>query len=139
MPPLDNVLVRRAIHHAIQRDRWMRVPLLFRHSIGPNPPELPGFNPNLTGWEYDPAKARALLKQSGLPLPLRTVLWAPQDTENGRVNCEGFQSDFRPHLVGEVRMLKPGARRGRPPHRRSPLRRRDSGRRVRETDVRLRP
>ena len=34
---------------------------------------MPGYNPRLRGYDYNPEKAREILRKSGLPLPLRTV------------------------------------------------------------------
>jgi ABC-type transport system substrate-binding protein len=98
IPPLDNVLVRRAINHALDRDRRMHVAQGYEtHAEGAIPPILPGYNPLLRGYDYNPAKARELLRQSGLALPLRTQLWCSTG-EDDRVRCEGFQWDL--HQVG---------------------------------------
>jgi ABC-type transport system substrate-binding protein len=76
IPPFNNVLVRRAMNHAINRDRWMRVSAgLMAHAEGIIPPLLPEYDPSFRGYDYNPEKARALLAQSGLPLPLRIELW----------------------------------------------------------------
>jgi ABC-type transport system substrate-binding protein len=98
MPPLDNVLVRRAINHALDRDRRMHVAQgYYGHAEGAIPPILPGYNPLLRGYDYNPDKARELLRQSGLPLPLHTQLWY-WTSEDVRAACEGFQWDL--HQVG---------------------------------------
>ena len=98
IPPLDNVLVRRAICHALNRDLRLRVDKGFnRHAEGAMPPIMPGFNPQLRGYDYDPAKARELLARSGLPLPLHTQLWFGLGEEN-RAQAQGFQWDL--HQVG---------------------------------------
>jgi oligopeptide transport system substrate-binding protein len=95
IPPLSNVLVRRAINHAIDRDRRMQVALGFNsHSEGMLPPIMPGYNPRLRGYPYDPERARQLLRESGLPLPLRTELW--HDTSDvRRTLAQGIQWDLK--------------------------------------------
>ena len=98
IPPLDNKLVRQAINHALDRDRRMRVAQGYSsHAEGAIPPIMPGYNPRLRGYDYNTNKARELLLQSGLALPLRTELWY-YTGEESRAACEGFQWDL--HQVG---------------------------------------
>lgn len=73
-PPFDDARVRRAFNHALNRERI--VDGLYRGSALPAnsilPPGMPGFRPR-TGYTYDPALARELVRQAGyetLP-PLR--------------------------------------------------------------------
>jgi oligopeptide transport system substrate-binding protein len=95
IPPLDNVLVRRAISHAVNRDLRMRVAQGFHtHAEGILPPVMPGYNPRLRGNDYNPEKARELLRESDLPLPLRTMLWHSPD-EIVRTAAQGFQWDLK--------------------------------------------
>ena len=90
-PPFDNVLVRRAFNHAvdprpiIEKIRKGRGQV----AVGPLPPGLNAYEPGLEGYPYDPAKARALLKQAGFedPADLGTVdFWFnssnPQDVNS---------------------------------------------------------
>jgi ABC-type transport system substrate-binding protein len=95
MPPLDNKLVRQAINHALDRDRRMHVAQGYNsHAEGAIPPIMPGYNPLLRGYDYNTNKARELLRQSGLALPLRTQLWYGTGEDNRDVS-EGFQWDLR--------------------------------------------
>lgn len=85
MPPYDNVLVRRAINHAVNRERILR--MISDRGIlakGVLPPGMPGFNPELEGYAYDPARARALLAEAGFPEGFDTELLmvAQSDTES---------------------------------------------------------
>jgi ABC-type transport system substrate-binding protein len=105
VPPLNNVLVRRALNHAINRDKWERVAWGYAaHSEGMIPPIMPGFNPAIKGYDYNPEKARQLLRASGLALPLHTVLWHALD-EPARFTAQGVQEDAR--RVGIEIELKP--------------------------------
>ena len=107
IPPLTNVLVRRAINHAIDRDRRMGVALgFYSHAEGVIPPIMPGYNPELRGYRYDPDKARQLLRESGLPLPWRTQLWHEHSDEK-RTLAQGIQWDLQ--QIGIEVELKPVA------------------------------
>lgn len=68
-PPLDNVLVRRALAHAIDRESLV-------HNITKagelpasafNPPLIPAYNALLTPLKYDIAHAKTLLSEAGYP------------------------------------------------------------------------
>jgi oligopeptide transport system substrate-binding protein len=65
-PPFDDVYVRRAFCHAVDRERIVRV--LFKDSVqvatGYLPAGLPGHDTSLRAFEYDPALARDLLAMS---------------------------------------------------------------------------
>lgn len=105
IPPLDNVLVRRAINHAMDRDRRMRVGLgVAAHAEGILPPGMPGYDPAFRGYDYNPDKACALLRESGLTLPLHTQLWHVPD-ERETPLALGFQFDLA--QVGIEVELKP--------------------------------
>lgn len=68
-PPLDNVLVRRAINHAINRRAILDAIRPGRYILadGSIPPGLCGHEPLWSGYSYDPALARALLARAGYP------------------------------------------------------------------------
>ncbi len=65
-PPFDDVNVRRAFAMALDRERLARVVL--RETVQPAhgilPPGLPGYNPDVRGYEYDPEAAREALAAS---------------------------------------------------------------------------
>ena len=65
-PPFDDVYVRQAFCHAVDRERIVRV--LFKDSVqvasGYLPAGLPGYDPALNAFEFDPALARELLEMS---------------------------------------------------------------------------
>lgn len=66
--PFDNVLVRRAVNHALNRKMYLDA---IYHGTGivasnPVPPALWSYDKTLKDYDYNPEKAKALLKQAGL-------------------------------------------------------------------------
>ncbi|MBO8128403.1 MAG: ABC transporter substrate-binding protein [Peptococcaceae bacterium] len=76
--PFDNVLVRRAINHAINKEAIIEAFFtgLAKPAKNPMPPSLWGYNDDIEPYEYDPAKAKALLAEAGYPNGFKTTLWA---------------------------------------------------------------
>jgi peptide/nickel transport system substrate-binding protein/oligopeptide transport system substrate-binding protein len=67
--PLNNVKVRQAINYAINRDsisETIRQGRLVR-ARGILPQGMPGYNPELSAYAYDPQRARDLLAEAGYP------------------------------------------------------------------------
>jgi peptide/nickel transport system substrate-binding protein len=87
-PPFDNVLVRRAVNYAVNKDA-LTVDILKgtgTPSVGPIPPAIPwAYTDQVQQYPYDPDQARALLQQSGVLMPLNLTFWV---TESG----SGMQS-----------------------------------------------
>jgi ABC-type transport system substrate-binding protein len=76
MAPFDELKVRQAMNYAIDKDKVVQ--LLHGTVVaarGVLPPPMPGFNPNLTSYPYDPAKARQLLAESGHADGFSCKLW----------------------------------------------------------------
>ena len=65
-PPFDDVKVRQALNYAADRATLAKVLLedLVVPANGILPPALPGYSPDIKGYEYNPEKARQLLRES---------------------------------------------------------------------------
>jgi peptide/nickel transport system substrate-binding protein len=78
-PPLNNPLVRQAVAYGL--DRASVVPFYSGNGQLANqflPPALFGFaKKGVPSYPYDPDKAKALLKQAGLTLPVKLDFWYP--------------------------------------------------------------
>ncbi|MCH9016765.1 MAG: peptide ABC transporter substrate-binding protein, partial [Chloroflexi bacterium] len=66
VPPFDDRNVRQALNYAIDKELIARVVLqdLSIPAQGILPPGFPGYNPEIQGYEFDPAKAMQLLRDS---------------------------------------------------------------------------
>jgi peptide/nickel transport system substrate-binding protein len=87
-PPFDNVLVRRAVNYAINKDALTQDILkgTGTPAVGPIPPAIGwAYTDQVTQYAYDPDRARALLEQSGVLMPINVTFWV---TESG----SGMQS-----------------------------------------------
>ena len=76
--PFDDLRVRRAINHAVNKQAlvdnfYQGLALAAKNPI---PPTLWGYNDKITGYAFDPNKARALLAEAGFPDGFETELWA---------------------------------------------------------------
>ncbi|MBV9868228.1 MAG: ABC transporter substrate-binding protein [Abitibacteriaceae bacterium] len=105
LKPFDNRLVRQALNYAINRDRIAS--FLAGQGVparGILPEGMPGYNPHLKSYNYDPQKARQLLKQAGYANGFTTSLlydahlWYPKAAQS-------IQEDLK--QVGITVNLKP--------------------------------
>ena len=79
-PPFDNLKLRQAIAHAIDRKRIVDIVMSGGAAISdsPTPKSLWWSAPDIKGHDYDPAKAKALLAEAGHPNGIELSLSTPQ-------------------------------------------------------------
>ena len=77
-PPFDQKEVRQAMNHAIDKQTIIDSFFEGRAEIANNPmPEaIQGYNEDIEAYEYDPEKAKELLKEAGLEDGFEMELWA---------------------------------------------------------------
>lgn len=113
-PPFDDVNIRRAFCHAINKERIIKITLkgTATKAHGILPPNMPGYNKNLQGLTYDVDKARSLIAASKYgsvanlpPITLTTSGWGGNIPEY----LGAIILDWRQNLGVEVsvRQLEP--------------------------------
>ncbi len=107
MWPFTDVRVRRALSYAIDRRKLIAI-LNGRGVVarGVMPPNLPGYDPNLKGYDYDPARARALLEDAHLGAGFTFEIWIRAD-QTLLMLGQSIQQDLAP--LGIHAELKPVA------------------------------
>jgi peptide/nickel transport system substrate-binding protein/oligopeptide transport system substrate-binding protein len=98
--PLNNPLVRQAINRAINRQvinstiRQNR----FVQARGILPPGMQGYNPELKGYDYNPTRARELLRAAGYPegkgIPV-LELWSSATAATAQEELEAIKRDLQ--------------------------------------------
>ena len=66
---------------------------LFFPAKGILPPSMPGYNKNLKGYEYNPEKAKQLLKEAGFPKGFETTLQVNQNVRHKAI-AEAIQAQL---------------------------------------------
>ena len=100
-PPLDNLKVRLAINHAINKSEIIKhlyqglgVP-----AKNPIPPTMWSYDDTIEDFDYNPKLAKQLLAEAGYPNGFETTLWAlpvPRPyIPDGRALAEVLQSELR--------------------------------------------
>jgi peptide/nickel transport system substrate-binding protein/oligopeptide transport system substrate-binding protein len=93
-PPFDNVKVRQALNHAIDKQRIVQL-LNGRATVANQilPPLMPGFDEGYQGYEFDPEKAKQLLSEAGFPDGFETSIECISVDPQPKL-CESFQQDL---------------------------------------------
>ena len=75
--PFDNLLVRKSVHHALNKEAYIKAIYLgnAKRAKNPIPPMIWGYNKNIKEYIYNPKKAKDLLKKAGFPKGFQTDLW----------------------------------------------------------------
>jgi peptide/nickel transport system substrate-binding protein len=78
-PPTNNLLVRKAIAYGLDRQSVVNSFYAGRAQVANEfmPPQLFGWSKNVVKYPYDPNKAKQLLQQAGLTLPVTIDFWYP--------------------------------------------------------------
>ncbi len=101
MPPLDNPLVRQAVAYGLDRQSVVNSFYGGRAQVAQEfmPPQLFGYSKKVQKYTYDPNKAKALLKQAGLTLPVKLDFWYPTNVTrpympDPKANFEAFSASL---------------------------------------------
>ena len=99
-PPLDNLQIRQAIAHAVDRQNIVDTNYPPGSEVATQfmPPEVVGWSENVTQYEYDPDLARQLIEESGVT-DLTVEFWYPSDVSrpympNPQANFELMKADL---------------------------------------------
>ncbi|MGH8022368.1 MAG: ABC transporter substrate-binding protein, partial [Limisphaerales bacterium] len=96
MKPFDNRLVRQAMNYAINKKRLIKLAGGFGTvADGIVPPAMSWTNNSLPHYDYDPAKARALLREAGYTNGLETTVGYLADQPIFGRMAAGIQQDLR--------------------------------------------
>jgi peptide/nickel transport system substrate-binding protein len=99
--PFDNLKIRQAIAHALNKEALIKAkyPPGAEAAVEFMPSKLPGWSPDVAKYEYDPAKAKQLIAESGLPQPVTLEFAYPTGVSRGYMpdpaaNFQAFKSDL---------------------------------------------
>jgi ABC-type transport system substrate-binding protein len=94
MTPFDDIRVRRAMNMAINKERIIQLLNgVGRVAVGILPPLMPGYDPNVKGYEYDPEAAKNLLAEAGYPDGFSTFIECISVDPEPKL-CESIQNDL---------------------------------------------
>jgi peptide/nickel transport system substrate-binding protein len=111
--PMNNVLVRRAVAHGLDRAGVVRSFYAGRAVVahGFLPPAIPGYEPGVRKYPFNPETSRSLLRQAGLTLPVKIDFYWPTNVSrpympSPNLNAAAFKaslerSGFDVNLVSE--------------------------------------
>ncbi len=94
LKPFDDIRVRRAVNHAINKQRIIRI--INGRAVPANqplPPAMPGHDPTYGGYAFDPDKAKQLMAEAGYADGVDTELYAMNTDPNPRI-AQAIQQDL---------------------------------------------
>jgi peptide/nickel transport system substrate-binding protein len=121
--PFDNLLVRQAVAHGLDRAAVVRSFYAGRGIVAHEfqPPAVPGYSTSVPKYAYNPERAKQLLQQAGQTLPVEIEFWYPTDVSRpympdprrnfqafaASLNKSGFKvvpksAPWRPDYLGRV-------------------------------------
>jgi peptide/nickel transport system substrate-binding protein len=100
-PPMDQLEVRQALAYGLNRQEVVDSFYAGRGVVAKEfmPPEVIGYADDVTEYEYDPERARQLLQDAGLELPVEIEFWYPSDVSrpympDPKRNFEAFKASL---------------------------------------------
>ncbi len=94
IPPFDKKAVRQAFNYAIDRQRIYQLQVgTIKVAQGVLPPGMPGYDPTMPSYAYDPERAKALLAKAGFPEGLEVEM-TTRDRPAERRIAESMQADL---------------------------------------------
>ncbi|MBW3555498.1 MAG: ABC transporter substrate-binding protein [Actinobacteria bacterium] len=99
-PPLDNPKIRQAVAHALNREALVKAKYPPGSEVAKQfmPPQLFGYAKDVTEYRFDPEKAKALIKESGVTNPT-LEFWYPTGVSrpympDPEANFQAFRADL---------------------------------------------
>ena len=100
-PPMNNKLVRQAVAYGLDRQSVVRSFYANRAVVAHEfmPPAIPGYNPKVKKYPYNPDRAKALLRRAGLSLPVKIEFWWPTNVSrpympSPNLNFQAFKASL---------------------------------------------
>jgi peptide/nickel transport system substrate-binding protein/glutathione transport system substrate-binding protein len=97
-PPMDNRLLRQAINWAMNRDTIAKAVFFGTGAQMASvfmPKSMWAYTPEIPKYEYDPDRAKDLIRQSGVRMPVRLDLLGASATRHMRGNMEVLQANLQ--------------------------------------------
>ena len=106
LAPFDDIRVRRAMNMAINKERIIQLLNgVGQVAVGILPPLMPGYDPDVKGYDYDLEEAKKLLAEAGYPDGFSTFIECISVDPEPKL-CESIQNDLRQIGVDlEIRTL----------------------------------
>jgi peptide/nickel transport system substrate-binding protein len=99
--PTNDVRVRRAVAYGLNRQLVVRSFYAGRAQVAHEfmPPSLPGYEPNVTKYAFNPTRAKQLLNQSNCHVPCKLSFWYPTGVSrpympDPKANFEAFKASL---------------------------------------------